>query len=211
MPGIAKEVDLTLDDREVQRMIGDIYRRGEDLRPALNRVGAHMHHSVAETFRQQGRPTRWKPLSPGTIARRRKGRKGMGAPGGSVKILQDTGRLMASVTSRTAGSVFEVRPHMLRIGTRVEYASTHQFGREAIPNVRETVRAHVRKQHRRVAIARGGPGFARLVTVPRHSVRGHVRTVTLKPVPARVFLAWLDGDVRETKGIVADYWVEGRN
>jgi len=59
----------------------------------------------------------WRPLSPRTIARRRKG---------STRPLLDTGRLRNSIhVTHDASGVY--------VQTSVVYAATHNFGRDAIP------------------------------------------------------------------------------
>lgn len=192
--------DIEFRDREVQRMMSGIIRRGGDLRTPLTRLSAHMEHSTAETARVEGRPTRWKPLSPVTIARRRKGKKGMGAIGGRIRILQDTGLMMQSVTARARGSLRQITRSMLRFGTTVKYAAKHQFGDPGGQRIQEQVRAS-----RRAIIARGGRTYARW-----SKVKAFTRTVTTKPIPIRKFLNWLRGDVTEAGRLIGNYWVEAR-
>lgn len=110
--------------------LGLIERRVTDLRPALKLSGLYMMRSINKNFEEEGRPVKWKRLSPATIAARRKG-PGPGMP----RILQDTGTLRASVTAvrgkgKGAGKgIWKLSKAQLIIGTRVEYAAKHQLGK----------------------------------------------------------------------------------
>lgn len=90
----------------------------KDFKPALKTCGLYMYKSVVRTFGSGGHGM-WKPLSPATIARRRKH---------SNMPLQDTGRLRRSVTGMGGDSVYELTNTYLVIGTNVEYAAVHQYG-----------------------------------------------------------------------------------
>ena len=57
-----------------------------DLSPALARAGELVVSSVMQNFAAQGRPERWRPLSPATVRRK-----------GNDTILVDSGRLIDSV------------------------------------------------------------------------------------------------------------------
>lgn len=73
---------------------------------------------IADEFRGQKDPygQSWRPLSPSTVAGRRKGKKKGGA-----KILQSTGRLRASFGTTSKGLGFVV-------SSKVKYAPHHQYG-----------------------------------------------------------------------------------
>jgi len=114
MPGVA----ITVIDHA-----SEMLRRGtgglKDFRRPLDLCGKYM---FAETMRQfktagarSGNP--WPPLSPQTIRGRRKK---------SRAILQDTGRLRDSVTTRKG--VYELTPKYLRMGSNLAYARIHQKG-----------------------------------------------------------------------------------
>ena len=120
-----------------------------------------VHASVKQNFSSGGRPG-WPAL-----------KKRQGEP------LRDTGRLMASVTTR-AGVVRETHTatsHVLEIGTNVKYANAHQFG----VNKSVNVRAHARK---------GKP------------VRAHSRRMN---IPARPFLVLQAQDKTEIMQVFSDY------
>lgn len=85
----------------------------------LEAIGFKVVRWIDQNFKQQGTEARWKPLSPNTIAGRRKG-----GGSGSAQILQDTGRLKQSFTvPRVTG-----RKAIIGGGTNVRYASFHEEG-----------------------------------------------------------------------------------
>lgn len=93
---------LALDTRRVER--------------PLRAAGAYMLGSIEKNFQQQGRPKKWTPLAPSTIARRRKG-KGRGG----ARILIDKAALKNSMSFRVVGPATEV-------GTNLIYGRRHHFG-----------------------------------------------------------------------------------
>ena len=60
-----------------------------DEKKYLNLIGVALLYWVDQNFRKEGIEIKWRPLSPNTIAARRKNGRG-------AKILQDTGRLKMS-------------------------------------------------------------------------------------------------------------------
>lgn len=118
-------------DEPLRILSNDVSRIVNDS-TALERAGVYMHGSINRNFIAQGRPNRWRPLAPSTVARRRRGR-GRGGP----QILLDRGILRASITSRNRrGSIWRLRSNMLELGTNIEYASIQQHGspRRRIPS-----------------------------------------------------------------------------
>lgn len=86
--------------RDVERLA----HRLQNLSPALRELGEHMvNESVPRTFREGGRPQKWK----GT---RRGG-----------EIQRDSGVLLASISE-------EVSPGRLRVGTNLAYAAQRHYG-----------------------------------------------------------------------------------
>jgi len=90
--------------------------------------------------------TRWAPLAPSTLARRRQGpagrRKKKGGkrpPPGPVEILRDTSRLLRSLTPGVDGrpvgpdQVVQTPPGRVIVGTNVKYAKWHQEGTSRMP------------------------------------------------------------------------------
>ena len=87
---------------------------------------------VADNFQTEGRAggAPWKPLSPVTIGRRRKGRGGLI----SDRILQDTGRLKQSFIPGAPENVFrQFGGKGVDVGTTLFYAPPHEFGTSRIP------------------------------------------------------------------------------
>ena len=96
--------------------IGQMATDVKHVEQPLKEAGEYLVGSVKRTILVGGRPKKFAPLAPSTIAGRRKGR-GRGGP----KILIDRGRLLASIekTVTTDG---------VRIGTNVIYAARQHFG-----------------------------------------------------------------------------------
>ena len=101
---------------EARKFIANAEKKLFDHSGMLARAGLVMLRSIDQNFKSGGRPTKWAPLSEMTKALRRTG-GGSGGP----QILQDTGRLRSSITSK-------VESNQVRIGTNVEYASLMHFG-----------------------------------------------------------------------------------
>jgi|GEM_PF-1296279 len=199
MAGAALDIRYDLDHTKASTLIAGILARGKDPRRVFKVIVVDLERSAADTFRAEGRPTPWKRLSPVTIARRRKGKRGQGAVGGSVKILQDTGRLRMSVSGRARGSVRRFGRVDLTFGTNLAYAADQQYGRARKPGQKETVKAHRRKAHSRGSIK-----------VKAHRVTSFIRTVTWPKVPARPYLLWQHQDVDGAIKHLLHYMVWGR-
>lgn len=94
-------------------------RKYQDLSDLMRRLAGVLAEAVEVQFEAEGVPP-WPALRPSTIrARRRRGHW----PG---KILQETGRLAASITARWTRSEAAV-------GTNVEYGAYHQLGTRRMP------------------------------------------------------------------------------
>ena len=124
--GKGARLTVNLEDSEVRKYVKEMARRGKDVRPYFTRLGAWMaYRSVDKTFKKRGRPQRWKPLGPFTIAMRRWWATSPNAPhhrAFSTKILEVEGGLRGSFT-------FRARPKRLDVGTAYENADVHQFGK----------------------------------------------------------------------------------
>lgn len=136
MTGVSIQVDLK-GRADIAAALGRLSRRVEDMRPAFDQIGASLTASTLKRFEDQkgpdGQP--WKPLSADTILARLGGtrrtytkgmkfRKGVAAKIGALKILQDKGRLKASITWRAASDRVE-------IGSNLVYAAIQQLGGQA--------------------------------------------------------------------------------
>ena len=107
----------------INKNLDILLRKLKNPAPALKKIGQLEVSQTKLRFRNSKDPdgNDWEPLSPFTIAARRKGR-GSGSP----KILVDTGRLRSSITFATSNTdVF--------IGTNVVYGSLHQEGGKVYP------------------------------------------------------------------------------
>ena len=102
-------------DEKVKALLKKAGNKAKDLRVPLKRCGILMLRSIDKNFRVEGRPKRWAPLSPMTIAMRRK--KGKGA-----KILQDTGLGKGSIDYKVVSN------QKVQIGTNRDYMKIHQTG-----------------------------------------------------------------------------------
>lgn len=123
--------------RRAEMRLWQLAREISDPRVPLEVFARHMERSIQRNFDEEGRPRKWRPLSPMTLmawvsSRRtwvsKTGRltaQGRAALAGR-KILTDTGRLRRSITGRVWGN-------RLVIGTNVEYAPYHQYGTSRIP------------------------------------------------------------------------------
>lgn len=131
MAGVVKKID------EITPDLRSRLRRLQKLTPLLKRIGVFVSRSeVPRNFARQSSPDgeKWKPLSAQTKkARRGRHRRAKAVFEGtgvktkrfSGKILQDTGRLKASIT-------YEIRGNAVAVGTNVAYAARHQFGFQGV-------------------------------------------------------------------------------
>lgn len=170
-PGARMSVKFSGD---LEKRFKVLKRRAQSAEPAFRRFGVDMLRSTDRNFVMQGRRDAavgvWAPLSPTTIARRRKG-SGAGSP----LILQDTGRLRGSIT-------FQASSRHLEVGTNVEYAGMHQqggrWGTSKRVHRNAFVKAHTRKtKHGAV------------------KVKAHRRVENFR-IPARPFLWFHEKDLK---------------
>lgn len=173
---------ITIDDAQVRQLLGQIVRRGADLRPALSAVGALIRESIRTNFTRGGRPGPWAAL---------KNRKG--------QPLRDTGRLMNSITRR-------VTDHEVRVGTNAVYAAVHHFGarkgsfgvftHQVKPHQRQVTQAFGRKLNSPVLAMVSAHG--RKVALPRGDI------------PARPFMLVQDEDLVEIRSVLTNWILRGQ-
>ncbi len=105
----------------LQRKLNRMAKGVSNRRPMFTRIGLSVMNDISNNFQgesHEGKP--WKPLSAITIERRRQG------PGsGTIKILQDTGKLRREFVSKVSNND-------VKVGTPTSYASKHEFG-ESVP------------------------------------------------------------------------------
>ena len=123
-------VRMTIDTRGIQQAKAELGRMriragriAEGIAPALFR---HISNGIKWYFRfERGPDGPWKPLAPYTIERK-------AALGLRPEILRETDRMMRSLTVRRyrgqVDTIRYARGNELAYGTRVPYASTHEYG-----------------------------------------------------------------------------------
>ena len=110
--------------KKIQQKLKVTAEKLQNLKPYWQSVGMYVQgQTIKERFNKEQSPdgSKWKPLSPSRVKQRRKRHKS-----GNMKILQDTGELRRSIA-------YEANEHSVRIGSKLKYAHTHQFGRGKIP------------------------------------------------------------------------------
>lgn len=116
-------IRINLDDKALRESFALL---GKDINvSAMEILANEALKRVDQRFRSEG-PT-WAKLKPSTLKRRRNL--------GSVKILQDTGRLRNSIVApqNAPGGIWAVAPNQIEVGSNLVYAATHQYGRGPIP------------------------------------------------------------------------------
>ena len=127
------EIKMTIDDREINRLLRRLRRKMGDLTPVMEEIGELIVSSVQENFNRGGRYSKpgswrggnkkWKELAPSTI----KERKRLGyydKDTDSCEILVRTGELKDSIT-------YDAGKDYVTVGTDKVYAAIHQFGGKA--------------------------------------------------------------------------------
>ena len=89
----------------------------------FQRIVLDFRENEKNVFDREGTPNAFEPLS-------REYAKFKLKSVGSKPIMQFSGRLMDSLISKTADTIDEITTRQLRMGTRVPYASRHQFGKK---------------------------------------------------------------------------------
>ena len=171
-------------DEKVKALLKKAGNKTKNLRIPLKRCGILMLGSIDKNFRAEGRPKRWAPLSPMTIAMRRK--KGRGA-----KILQDTGMGKGSMTYEV------VSDQKVQIGTRRDYMRIHQTGGNIRIPARDIYPVKAKVLHW-VDLKTGEDVFAMHV---------HQEARTVK-IPQRKFLLFQEEDKMNIVRVFTDYLEE---
>ncbi len=171
-------------DEKVKALLRKAGDKAKDLRVPLKRCGILMLSSIDKNFRAEGRPKRWAPLSPMTIAMRRK--KGRGA-----KILQDTGHGKTSIVYKVVSNV------KVQIGTPLGYMRKHQEGGTIKIPARDIYPVRAKVLHW-VDPGTGEDVFAMHV---------HQKARTAK-IPQRKFLLFQEDDKKNIVRIFTEYLEE---
>lgn len=86
-----------------------------DLSPAFDDVVDWFHNRMGERFRSRGDGS-WRVLKANTVRRKH----------GDRRVMIATQRLLGSLTTRGAGSIVDITPARLVVGTAIPYAQHHQ-------------------------------------------------------------------------------------
>jgi phage gpG-like protein len=169
-------------NEEIRALLKKAGDKAKDLRVPLKRAGILMVGSVGKNFRAEGRPEKWAPLSPMTIAmRRKKGRR--------AKILQDTGMGRDSI-------VYDVVSNQeVQIGTPLKYMAKHQTGGTINIPARDIYPVRARALH---WVSDGKDVFVMHV---------HQKERTAK-IPQRKFLLFQEEDEKNIVKIFTEYLEE---
>jgi phage virion morphogenesis protein len=116
---MAITINVSIDDKEVRKMLELLQKRVGNLRPAMKAIGETVRTSVIKNFMSEGRPDRWEP------SRRAKKEGG--------KTLTDKGRLRNSITAKADSD-------RVVIGTKVKYAAIHHFGFDDAVIIKDHIR-----------------------------------------------------------------------
>lgn len=119
---------LKIDNKEIEKKLLDLAKRGENLRPLMKNIAGVFAYSTEENFKNEGRPDKWSDLKENTIKYRKKIKK---YPG---QILQVNGKLAASVSTR-------YDENSALIGSNLDYARIHQLGGKAGVNKSVEIKA----------------------------------------------------------------------
>jgi len=114
MAGVTLTAQLT-GTTALTKALNQLMTQAGTLSPALAQIGEYLLESHQSRFQLEIAPdgTPWAPLAPETLARKN----------GEDRILQDQGTLRDTLS-------YSVTGNELLFGSNLEYAATHQFGRE---------------------------------------------------------------------------------
>ena len=175
-------IDIKIEDKEVKELLSRIQTKAKNLRPVMSIIGEIVQTSIQRNFEAGGRPKKWKPLSPATIARRKEQGRWPG------KILAIRGGLFRSIT-------YQAKNDRVEIGANIKYAALHHFGAKKgkFGTVTAQVKSHIRQ----------------LKTGKTSSVSAHTRQTKIPwgNIPARPFMMVHDEDWKEIKDSLRDYIV----
>jgi len=115
MAGSFVSVDV-VGQKQIAQALNRLLKQGSDLEPAFRDIGEYLLESTQQRFVDQQAPDGepWEPLSPKTLAKKKR----------QDRILTETGTLADTLN-------YQIGANQLMLGSNMEYAATHQFGREA--------------------------------------------------------------------------------
>lgn len=169
---------------DLNNLIGNLIRNLANPTPIFKEVAVRLASSVAQSFKEGGRPEKWK------MSMRAKRQGG--------QTLLSSGRLMKSLLTP------QVTDDGITFGSNLPYAAIHQFGFDG----NQSVRAHRRKvesrsqfgKEERISKRTGKKYQARVKTLQGtaqvKSFSRHMR------MPARPFIVFHDEDMRDSAAII---------
>ena len=103
----------------ITNALNKLIKQTNDLSPAFRDIGEHLLESTQNRMSQEQTPSgeAWEPLRPSTI-------KQKAVSGQSGKTLRGYGTLADTLN-------YQLSDNQLMFGSNMEYAATHQFGRES--------------------------------------------------------------------------------
>ncbi|MDO6488238.1 phage virion morphogenesis protein [Colwellia sp. 6_MG-2023] len=115
MAGSFISVDV-VGQKQIGQALNRLLKQGSDLEPALRDIGEYLLESTQQRFIDQQAPNGepWDPLSPKTLAKKKR----------QDRVLTETGTLVDTLH-------YQLGVNQLTLGSNMEYAATHQFGRES--------------------------------------------------------------------------------
>jgi phage virion morphogenesis protein len=118
MAGSFVSIDL-LGEEAITKVLNRILSRGLDLTPAFYEMGEHLLESTQDRMSREESPdgTPYEPLSINTLEQK-------DLTNQSDKILRGYGTLADTLSYQVSGD-------QLMFGSNMEYAATHQFGRDS--------------------------------------------------------------------------------
>lgn len=166
-------ISVKIDDQQVVDHLKQLEKKAGDLSQVMRDISEDMLDAVLENFAKEGRPNPWK--------KSKRGKKDSG------KTLQDTARLMKSITARSDSK-------SAMVGTNVKYAAIHHFGGKIRHPARDRV-MHFR-QVQRGKMTHGKPGtgdrFAK-ASKAHYAMKVSGKAYTIN-MPARPYLLLADSD-----------------
>lgn len=100
---------------QIANALNRLLKQGSDLAPAFRGIGEYLLESTQQRFIDQQAPDGepWEPLSPKTLKNKKR----------PDRVLTETGTLADTLN-------YQLGANQLMFGSNMEYAATHQFGRE---------------------------------------------------------------------------------
>ena len=117
MAGSFISIDV-IGEGDITNALNRLIKQGQSLKPAFRDIGEHLLESHEQRFKDQQAPdgTPWELLSVNTIEQKALSNQ-------SEKILRGYGTLADTLN-------YQISKNQLQFGSPLEYAATHQFGRD---------------------------------------------------------------------------------